>query len=296
MCLAGIPSEFILGGVSDTTGPLKGEKTKMENTLFQTISYAVEDGVATLTLNRPAQKNALDLVMRSEIAEVMSAIRRDRGIQALMLAGAGGSFCAGGDIRTMQTGDGSAESGRNRMMDVHLWMEELLTLDRPVIAAVDGVAYGAGFSLALAADFILASPRARFCCSFMRMGLVPDCGMFYTLPRVVGLQRAKELVFSAREIGAEEAKQMGIVFEIQPEDRLGERARQLALSFNQASPTALSIAKRALNASPTSDLRTMLEMEASGQGVVRTSDYHREATARFLNKQAPLFQWPRNGD
>jgi enoyl-CoA hydratase/carnithine racemase len=181
------------------------------------------------------------------------------------------------------------------MMDLHLWVEELLTLDRPVIAAVDGVAYGAGFSLALAADFILASPRARFCCSFMRMGLVPDCGLFYTLPRVVGLQRAKELVFSAREIGADEAKQMGIVFEIQPEDRLGERARQIALSFNQASPTALSIAKRALNASLNSDLGTMLEMEASGQGVVRAGEYHRDATARFLDKQPLLFQWPQDG-
>jgi enoyl-CoA hydratase/carnithine racemase len=267
----------------------------LDNTAFQAISYSVEDGVATLMLNRPAQKNALDLVMREEIGDVISAIRRDRGIQALVLTGAGGAFCAGGDIRTMQ-GDASAEAARNRMMDLHLWVEELLNLDRPVIAAVDGVAFGAGFSLALAADFVLASPRARFCCSFMRLGLVPDCGVFYTLPRVVGLQRAKELVFSTREVGADEAKQIGIVFEIQPQERLAERARQLALSFNQASPTALSLAKRALNASFNSDLRTMLEMEASAQGVARGSDYHRQAAARFLGKQAPIFQWPGDGN
>lgn len=264
----------------------------MDNIAMESISYGVSDGIATLTLNRPAQKNALDLVMRSEIAEVMSAIRCDRGILALVIAGAGGAFCAGGDIRSMQEKDTSAEAARNRMMDLHLWLEEFLTLDRPVIAAVDGVAYGAGFALALAADFVLATPRARFCLSFLRLGLIPDCGVLYTLPRIVGTQRAKELIFSTREIDADEAKQMGIVFEIQPEDRLAERARQLALSFNQASPTALSLTKRALNASLNSDLGTMLEIEASGQAIARTTDYHRAAVSRFLNKQPTLFQWP----
>lgn len=265
----------------------------METTAFQTIIYSVEDGVATITLNRPAAKNALDMVMRSELAEVTRAVRRDRGIHALVFSGAGGAFCAGGDIRGMLDGEGSAEFARNRMIDLHLWVEELINFDRPVIAAVNGPAYGAGFGIALAADFIIASPRAKFCLSFARLGLVPDCGVFYTLPRVVGLQRAKELAFSARELDAEEAKQLGIVFEIQPEEQLAERARQLALSFTSASLTALSAAKRAFNAAPTSSLTTLLEMEASAQGVARASEYHKEAVNRFLNKQPTLFQWPK---
>ncbi|WP_228536245.1 enoyl-CoA hydratase/isomerase family protein [Noviherbaspirillum malthae] len=265
----------------------------MEAAALQTLKYAVEDGVATLTMNRPAQKNALDTVMRTEMAEVLAAARRDRGIHALILTGAGGAFCAGGDIRGMRNGDPSAEDGRNRMLDLHLWVEELISFDRPVIAAVDGPAYGAGFGLALAADFVLATPRARFCLSFLKLGLIPDCGVFYTLPRIVGLQRAKELAFSAREIDAEEAKQFGIVSEIHDAELLAERARRIALSFNNASLTALSITKRAFNASINTGLGALLEMEAAGQGVARSSDYHRNAAAAFLNKEAPPFSWPK---
>ncbi|MET3138742.1 enoyl-CoA hydratase/carnithine racemase [Undibacterium sp. GrIS 1.2] len=143
----------------------------------QAIIYTVDNGIATLTLNRPAQKNALDMVMRNEIADVISDICHDRQIKSLIITGAGGAFCSGGDIRTMDA-SGSAEDGRDRMAELHLWLEELITLDRPVIAAVDGPAYGAGFGLALAADFIIATPRARFCLAFLRLGLIPDCGVF----------------------------------------------------------------------------------------------------------------------
>lgn len=266
----------------------------MTNTEMETITYTVADGVATLTLNRPTQKNALDGVMRNEIGEVIAELRRDRGIQALVITGAGGAFCAGGDLRGLNTG-GNVEVARNRMADLHLWVQDLLTLDRPVIAAVDGPAFGAGFGLALAADIIIASPRARFCLSFQRLGLIPDCGVLYTLPRVVGLQRAKELCFSAREVDAEEARQLGIVLEIQPVEKLAERARQMALSFSLASATAMSISKNALNASLNCNLATMLELEATGQGLARSTDYHRDAIGRFLRKEPVLFQWPDAG-
>lgn len=270
---------------------MRTKETQLKIDDMEAVSYAVSDGIATMTLNRPAQRNALDSVMRKEIGEVIFAVRQDRGVHALIITGAGGAFCSGGDLRTMDTG-GDAQVARDRMLDLHLWLEELLTLDRPVIAAVDGPAYGAGFGLALAADFILASPRARFCLSFMKLGLVPDCGVFYTLPRIVGLQRAKELSFSAREVGADEAKELGIVLEIQPEDKLLQRARDMAQSFVNASPTAVSLIKNAMNASLGSDVRTMLEMEATGQGLARSTRYHRDALQRFLNKQGFLFNWP----
>lgn len=261
---------------------------------MQTILYTVADGIATLTLNRPAQKNALDLVMRKEIAQVIGEIRDDRGIQALIITGAGGAFCAGGDIQTMSGEQQTADEARSRMQDLHRWLEQLLTLDCPVIAAVDGVAYGAGFGLALAADFILASPRARFCLPFQRLGLIPDCGILYTLPRAVGMQRARDLIFSTRELGADEARQMGIVCEIQPEDQLASRAREIALAFTHASPTAIGLTKRALNASLNCDLGTLLDMEASGQGIARATEYHRNAAARFVTKQTAEFHWPAN--
>lgn len=260
---------------------------------FKTLLYTLEGGVASITLNRPAQRNALDMVMREELAQVVGTIRRDRSVRVVILGGAGGAFCAGGDIATMDSG-ASAEEARERMGKLLLTIEELITLDRPVIAKVDGPAYGAGMGLALTADLVLASPRARFCLSFLRLGAIPDCATLYTLPRLIGLQRAKELIFSTREFQAEEAKDMGLVFEIQPQDQIDERARQIALSMAELPMTALSITKRGLNASLNSDLNTMLELEAAGQGIVRASDYHREAARRFLNKVPQRFQWPAN--
>jgi 2-(1,2-epoxy-1,2-dihydrophenyl)acetyl-CoA isomerase len=259
---------------------------------METIQYAVEAGVATLTLNRPARKNALDTVMRDEIGDVIAEVRRDREIKALIITGAGGAFCAGGDLRHIASAGLDSDGWRRWLVDLHGWLQDQITLDRPVIAAVDGVAYGAGFSLALTADFILATPRARFCMSFLRVGLIPDCGAFYSLPRFVGAQRAKELFLSCREVGAEEARELGIVFEIQREESLLDRATALAASFVQASPTAVALTKRAVDASLSGDLQTMLELEASGQAVALSSAYHREAVQRFMKKEPAKFQWP----
>ena len=260
---------------------------------YQTLLHTCEDGVATITLNRPAQRNALDMVMREELAHAVDAIRRDREVRVVILGGAGGAFCAGGDIGTMDA-DPSAEHARERMVRLLFTVEALITLDRPVIAKVDGAAYGAGSGLALTADLVLATPRARFCLSFLRLGAIPDCGTLYTLPRIVGLQRAKELAYSAREFNAEEARDMGIVLDILPPERIDAHARQIALAMAGLPAGALSTTKRGLNASLNSDLHTMLELEASGQGVARSSPYHREAVGRFLAKQATRYQWPRS--
>jgi 2-(1,2-epoxy-1,2-dihydrophenyl)acetyl-CoA isomerase len=259
---------------------------------METLRYEVTDGVATLTLDRAAQKNAINETMRDGLAQIIANVSRDRSVRALVLTGAGGAFCAGGDLRTIGGANLDSEAWRGRMQAAHRWLAELITLDRPVVAAVDGVAYGAGFSLALAADFIVASPRARFCLSFLRIGLVPDFGAFYTLPRFTGVQRAKELMLSAREVGADEAKALGLVMEIHPAERLLERAQRLAASFVHASPTAVSLIKRALSAAPQADLHTQLEAEANAQALSFGTEHHRQAVARFLSKGPALFQWP----
>lgn len=251
----------------------------------------VTDAVATLTLDSPANRNALGAEMRVELAEALRQVQADRGIRALVITGAGGCFCSGGDLRSMAAAGLDAQAWRERMQDLHAWLQGLITLDRPVIAAVDGAAYGAGFSLALAADVVVATPRARFCMSFLRVGLVPDCGALYTLPRVVGAQRAKELMLSAREVGAEEALRLGIVMELQPPEALLARAQAMAASFVQASPAAVGLIKRALAAGGP-DLAQMLDTEASAQAVAGSTAAHREAVARFLDKQPPAFRWP----
>ncbi|WP_455287018.1 enoyl-CoA hydratase/isomerase family protein [Cupriavidus necator] len=255
------------------------------------IRFAVEDGIATLTLDFPARRNALSIPMRGEIAEVIRQVRADDNVRALILTGAGTEFCSGGDISSMQT-EMTAPQGRRRLQQAHGWLEDLIQLDVPVIAAVDGAAYGAGFSLALTADIILATPRARFGLPFLRMGLIPDCGVFYTLPRIVGVQRAKALMFSMKELGAEEAQDLGIVMEIVPQESLAERAQALASAFTEASPVAVGLTKQALNASLNQDLHTMLAMEADGQGIAFSTEYRMDAANRFMAKQPLRYRWP----
>ena len=260
---------------------------------MEAIQFSVQNQVATLTLNRPATRNALDEVMKRELTQAVREVQADRSIRALVLAGAGGVFCAGGDIRAMQGAVLDSAGWRERMSQVRDFIEPLINMDRPVIAAVDGAAFGAGFSLALAADFVIASPRARFCLSFMRVGLVPDCGAFYTLPRVVGVQRAKELMLSARELDAQEALRLGIVMEVHPEAALLARAQAMAASFVHASPAAVSMVKRAVAASAHNDLNALMEIEANAQAVAFGTPQHRDAVARFLAKQPAQFQWPK---
>lgn len=264
---------------------------------MEAIQFEVDNGVATLTLNRPSRKNAIDAVMREELKEVIFSLPARRDLRALILTGAGGTFCAGGDISVMGAGTLSPEDGRNRMRHDYLsWIETLLRLEIPVISAVEGAAYGAGFSLALTADMVIAAPDSRFCLSFMRLGLIPDCAAFYTLPRIVGIQRAKELAFSARELNAEQAQQLGIVLEIAPKGRVLERAQQMAQCFANAAPAALAMTKRAMNVSLNSSLDTMMDIEAAGQAVARTTQWHMDAVNRFLNKQPSAFQWPASLD
>jgi len=260
---------------------------------MKTLDYRLDDGVATLTLNRPEAKNALDPSMADELGECLAAIRADESVRVLVLAGAGGAFCAGGDVKAMgQGGPRTPEQRRAGMARYTRICTELMALDRPVIAAVDGVAYGAGFSLALMCDIVLLSERARLCMVFQRIGLVPDMGAFYTLPRVVGLQRAKELIFSAREIDAAEALRLALAMEVLPAEALAARAQAIARSFAGASPVAMSIAKRALQASLGSDLQTLLEIESSGQALASNSDYAKEAVRRFAAREPAQFRWP----
>jgi len=258
------------------------------------LRVTTADGICTLTMNRPEARNAFSDEMRAAFAEVVPRIADDAAVRAVILTGAGGAFCAGGDIRAMlaMRGKSTVESGRARMLGVQPWMRRLAELDKPLIAAVDGPAFGAGFSLALMADFVLVSPRARFGMSFAKIGLVPDFAAMYSLPRVLGVQRAKELMLSAREVDADEALRLGIAMEIVPADALMPRALALAASFNGASPLAVSLVKRELGMALATDLRSALANEADHQALCFQSAYHGEAVQRFLDKQPAAFQWP----
>lgn len=250
-------------------------------------------GVAVVTLNRPEAKNALDPSTVDALVALFRAFRDDDEVRAVVLTGAGGDFCAGGDVKQMgQGGTRTPEQRRAGMGRYRDLATSLASLDKPVVAAVDGVAYGGGLSLALLADIVLVSERVRMALVFHRIGLVPDIGAWYTLPRVVGLQRAKELVYSTREFGAAEALRMNLALEVLPPEQLLPRALEIARSFEAASATALSLSKQALQASLQSDLATMLDMEATAQAIAGGSEYARESVRRFAAREPARFRWP----
>jgi 2-(1,2-epoxy-1,2-dihydrophenyl)acetyl-CoA isomerase len=258
------------------------------------VRFERQGTTAVVTLDNPATRNALTSEIKDGLAAAIAQVKADPQIRAVVLTGANGAFCAGGDLRGIASaGQLESDGMRARMLGTHAILRELLTLDRPVIAAVDGAAYGAGFSLALAADFLLVTPRARFCMVFMRMGLVPDCGATYTLPRVVGAQRARELFLSAREVGAQEALSLGIAMEQHEQPALLPRALALAESFAGASPLAVGLVKRI--AMDPGALERALEDEANAQALCFQTTSHREAVQRFFDKQPLAFQWPTHG-
>jgi 2-(1,2-epoxy-1,2-dihydrophenyl)acetyl-CoA isomerase len=249
---------------------------------------------AVLTMNRPEQRNALDPALRDAFAAAIAQVRGDTAVKAVVLTGAGGHFCAGGDVKAMgpsPQGQDPVFGGRQRLQRLHRWFDELVDLEKPVIAAVDGVAFGAGLSLALAADFVLATPRARFCSVFARLGFVPDAGGMYLLPRAIGLPRAKEMVFSARVVEAQEALAIGLVQQLCPGDVV-QAALALAQRFHSAPTAAIGVAKSVMNRAFESDRQQVYAQEGLAQALCLQSEFFAEAARRFRAKEPPLYEWP----
>ncbi len=260
---------------------------------YSHILFNVADGIATITLNRPERPQ------RPVAANAgRPRPRHGRNPRTGRPGYSGGDtdrrcrrFCAGGDVKSMGSRLGSATKARGALRDSHSNMYDLMNLELPVISLVDGAAAGAGANIALAADFVLATPRAFLMQAFVKIGLVPDWGGMYILPRLIGLQKAKELVFTGRRVYAEEAKEMGLVLKIVGQDTAMQEARAFAGRFVNAPTKALGLAKNVMNQSYNLDHRTMLEMEAMAQAIARDTDFHKEAIRRFAAKEAPLFDW-----
>ena len=252
----------------------------------------VDGKAGRISLNRPKALHSLNTPMCVAMTEALLAWRDDDAVEAIIIDHSEGrGFCAGGDIKDMGSVT-SVDVGRNRMRATGTLVQAVASIDKPVIAAVDGPAYGAGFGWAMLADFVLATPEARFCASFGRLGLAPDFGLHYTLPRLVGLARAKDLIFSAREVKATEALDMGLVYRLVEADKIADAAQEMAEAFCNASPTAIGVSKMLLDQTFNMDVRQIAEAEATNQAVCFVSDYHRDAAARFLDKQPFKFKWP----
>ncbi|WP_449433456.1 enoyl-CoA hydratase/isomerase family protein [Pseudomonas putida] len=251
----------------------------------EAVLYEKVGHTAVITLNRPRKRNALDASMAQAMQRAIETARDDQAVRTVVLTGAGGAFCSGADLAGDALSDDPAFAGREVVLGHQRWLSALAELEKPVIAAVDGAAVGAGFSLALAADFIFVTPATRLMASFLSVGLVPDLSMFHVLPRLVGLARAKEIIFAARTIGGEEALALGLAQALVPAEALMERALAYAAQFDAAPPRALGLAKTLLNRSFETDRTSMNQLEAAAQSLCGASQYHAEAVRRFLAKQ-----------
>ena len=255
---------------------------------YETLLVERGDGIATITLNRPEARNALDLAMRRELLSVLDEIEADPTSRVAVLTGAGGHFCSGGDVKTMRTRHTAAE-GRGRVEMLNRLVLRLVDYPLPTIAMVDGYAVGAGTNLALCCDLVVASDRAKFGELFNKIGLVPDGGGTWLLSRLVGLARAKELIFTGDVFDAGEAARIGLVNRVVPVGELEKVTRALAEKIAGGPPAVVRLAKHMVNRAATSDLAAALDLEAYSQGLAIASDDHQEGLAAFFDKRPPKF-------
>ena len=259
---------------------------------FETILYEQDGGVLTITLNRPERLNAATDTLLQELESAWKQAVRDDSARAIILTGAGRGFCAGQDLASVQerehTGTGVSYGAHLR----HTWnrvIYRMTSLPKPIICAVNGVAAGAGMSLVLASDLRIASENANFLQAFVNIGLIPDSGSTWTLPRIIGPTRAMEMMLTGRKVPAQEALEWGMINQVVPADQLMEEARALAESLAAAPTRAIGLIKRAVDAAATRSLAEALEVEADLQEIAgRTAD-HKEGVAAFLEKRKATF-------
>ncbi len=262
---------------------------------FSTIEVDQAAGVLTITLCRPDALNALVTEMTVELAAALRMAQRDEHVRCLIITGAGRAFCSGQDLCELPSDDAAAPEsegalGRYLRERINPLVTRLRTMEKPVLAAVNGVAAGAGVSLALATDLRVCARSASFKLAFAQVGLVPDAGATLTLMQHVGYARAAELCLLGEAVAAERALEIGLVNRVVEDERLLATARQIAESLLELPPRALALTKRALARAWTATLEDQLDYEAWLQGsAARTADHH-EAVAAFLEKRPPRFE------
>jgi 2-(1,2-epoxy-1,2-dihydrophenyl)acetyl-CoA isomerase len=259
------------------------------------VTETTDDGVRRIVLDRAEAKNALTVPMRDDLVAAVRAARVDPKIRALLVTGTGDAFCAGMDLGASTVSQAGSADFDNRStaealrVGVQALIRELWELDKPTVAAVNGVAVGPGAHLALACDFVLVHPRTRFLWSFARWGLVVDAGGAYLLPRLVGLPRAKAMVLLGEGATGEEAVALGLAYRCVAEDELATEATALAARLAAGPTRSLGLSKRLLNASFETDLAHSLDLEGAFQSLATSSADLAEGMAAFRERRDPRF-------
>ncbi len=256
------------------------------------IKVEVDDHIAKLTLNRPERLNALGAGMREDMHRALVKLGDDPDVRVVVITGAGRAFCSGGDVKEMNERQDAGAPRRD--IEIQPIREKILavlrTMPKPVIAAVNGVAAGAGFNLALGCDMRIASDKATFTQAFVRRGLHPDWGGTYFLTRMLGTARACELLFGGDMITAKQAAEWGLVNRVVPHEELAAEALHWARRLAEGPPIVIALAKRGIYRSTESDLASALEYEAYAQRVVWTTEDAAEGIKAFVEKRPPAFK------
>lgn len=249
------------------------------------------EGVAWVTMNRPEVLNAWDPEMMHDLVKVLTEIKEDEEVRAVVITGAGSAFSAGGDIKMQQQALDQPPSAKlDRIIVAQQICREIINMEKPVIAAINGVAVGAACDMTLACDIRIASENASLGELFVKRGLVPDTGSPFFLPRLVGIAKAKELIFGGDIIDAWEAERIGLVNKVVPNDRLEAEATELAQRLASGPTKAIGLAKKIINKSLECDLETSLDYALQAQTICYDTKDHAEATRAFLEKRKPQFK------
>lgn len=251
----------------------------------------VGDGVMTLTLNRPERLNSFNDEMHKQLAACLTQAERDDAVRCLLITGAGRGFCAGQDLndRTVDPSGPPPDLGHSVETFYNPLVKRLAKLPKPVICAVNGVAAGAGATLALGCDIVIAARSASFVMAFSRLGLVPDCGGTWLLPRLAGRARAMALALLGDKLSAGEAQAWGMIWQVVDDEQLGDAAGQMARHFASQPTFGLGLIKQAINAAETNTLDIQLDLERDYQRLAGRSDDYREGVSAFLAKRQPQF-------
>jgi 2-(1,2-epoxy-1,2-dihydrophenyl)acetyl-CoA isomerase len=258
------------------------------------VLFEVTDGVGWITLNRPKAYNALNRELAAQLLDALIRCDEDDSVRAVVVTGKGASFCSGGDIKQMMTAlesDGHAGAFLKTLtVSLHGAIATMAHMNKPVITAVNGAAAGAGFSLAIAGDLVLAADNARFTVAYTAIGLAPDGSSTFTLPRLIGPKRAFELMYDNRALSANEAKELGIVNQVFSAAQFTDQVRAFASQIAKGPTAALGCAKKLLTLSAQSSLETQMEHERRAIAACgRTADF-REGADAFFAKRPPRFQ------
>ncbi|MGI9434645.1 MAG: 2-(1,2-epoxy-1,2-dihydrophenyl)acetyl-CoA isomerase PaaG [Geminicoccaceae bacterium] len=254
-----------------------------------TVLTHLTDGAAVLTLNRPDKLNAVNESMHAELTQIFDRIELDRAIRAVVITGAGRGFCAGQDLGDRNVAE-DIDLGLSLDRLYNPLIRRIRKLERPVICAVNGVAAGAGANLALACDIVLAARSASFIQSFAKLGLVPDAGGSFILPRLVGRARAMGMALLGEKIDGEQAAAWGLIWQVVDDDRLLQEAEALAIHLAKQPTRGLGLIKRAMNASAANDLDQQLDLERDLQREAGGTEDYLEGVRAFLERRPAVFK------